>query len=80
MHNEFVSLAVIAFMAAVIPMIARLVPRRIVPETVLLLLAGSLLGPHGLHIIDSHADSIHMLAEMGCALLFLLAGLKMIPS
>ena len=74
MHNEFVSLAVIAFMAAVIPMIARLVPRRIVPETVLLLLAGSLLGPHGLHIIDSHADSIHMLAEMGCALLFLLAG------
>ena len=35
MHNEFVSLAVIAFMAAVIPMIARLIPRRIVPETVL---------------------------------------------
>lgn len=79
MHNEFVSLAVIAFMAAVIPMIARLVPRRIVPETVLLLLAGSLLGPHGLHIIDSHADSIHMLAEMGCALLFLLAGFEIDP-
>lgn len=79
MHNEFVSLAVIAFMAAVIPMIAQLVPRRIVPETVLLLLAGSLLGPHGLHIIDSHADSIHMLAEMGCALLFLLAGFEIDP-
>ena len=61
MHSEFVSLAVIAFISAVIPMVAKSIPRRLVPETVLLLLAGSLLGPHGFHIIDSHADSIHLL-------------------
>ena len=79
MHSEFVSLAVIAFISAVIPMVAKSIPRRLVPETVLLLLAGSLLGPHGFHIIDSHADSIHMLSEMGCALLFLLAGFEIDP-
>ena len=79
MHSEFVSLAVIAFISAIIPMVAKSIPRRLVPETVLLLLAGSLLGPHGFHIIDSHADSIHMLSEMGCALLFLLAGFEIDP-
>ena len=52
MHSEFVSLAVIAFISAIIPMVAKSIPRRLVPETVLLLLAGSLLGPHGFHIMQ----------------------------
>ena len=45
MATDFISLFAAALIAALSPIIARLVPRGLVPETVILLLAGALLGP-----------------------------------
>ena len=79
MHIEFTSLAIIAVTSAIIPMIAKSIPKKIIPETVLLLVAGAALGPYGAGIIDSNSDSIHLLSEIGCSLLFLLAGYEIDP-
>lgn len=45
MTADLVSLAVIALVAAASPIVAKLVPNKLIPETVFLLIAGSLLGP-----------------------------------
>ena len=45
MAVDFVSLAIIALVAAVVPVIARLIPGRLIPETVFLLFIGAILGP-----------------------------------
>ena len=62
MHIEFTSLAIIAVTSAIIPMIAKSIPKKIIPETVLLLVAGAALGPYGAGIIDSNSESIHLLS------------------
>ena len=46
MEEELISLAVIALLASITPLLARIVPRKLVPETVFLLFAGALCGPH----------------------------------
>ena len=46
MTADLVSLAVIALVGAACPIAARLIPGKLVPETVFLLIAGALLGPH----------------------------------
>ena len=78
MATDFISLFAAALIAALSPIIARLVPRGLVPETVILLLAGALLGPYTAGIIQT-TDSIEMLAELGLAFLFLLAGYEINP-
>lgn len=79
MTSEFISLAVIAAVAAASPVIARVIPRQIVPETVLLIAAGAVLGPNMLGAIESGGDAIKLLSELGCAFLFLLAGYEIDP-
>ncbi|WP_283170662.1 cation:proton antiporter [Curtanaerobium respiraculi] len=79
MASEFISLAVIAAVAAASPVIARVIPRQIVPETVLLIAAGTVLGPNMLGAIESGGDAIKLLSELGCAFLFLLAGYEIDP-
>ncbi|TNC30493.1 cation:proton antiporter [Mumia zhuanghuii] len=67
------SLFWITLVAACAPLIAAAVPRRLVPEVVLLLAGGMLIGPYGLDLaaIDTPIDLLH---ELGLGMLFLLAG------
>lgn len=70
---EFVSLFVISLAAFVCPALSQLVPNRIVPETVLLLLVGMVVGPNMTGIVQT-GDAIMLLSDLGLGFLFLLAG------
>ena len=52
MPTDFISLFTACLIAACAPIIARIIPRGLVPETVILLLAGALLGPHMAGLIE----------------------------
>ena len=67
------SLFWIALIAALAPIVAGLFPRRLVPEVVLLLVAGAAIGPFALNIA-AESDAIGTLRELGLGMLFLLAG------
>lgn len=73
MESSFISLLWIAACAVIAPLIAGFVPRRLVPEVVVLLIAGVIIGPNGLGLATTD-DAIGMLRELGLAMLFLLAG------
>ena len=75
----FISLAVIAIISAAVPVIAHLIPRNIIPETVLLIAAGALLGPNMAGVIRADNTEIIFLSDLGCAFLFLLAGYEIDP-
>lgn len=78
MSVDFASLAVIALIAALAPVIVRFIPGRVVPETVILIFAGALLGPYALQLIA--VDEVtSFLSELGLAFLFLLAGYEIDP-
>ena len=69
----FTSLLLIVAVAFVAPLISWTIPKRLVPEVVLLILGGMLIGPHGLGLaVDD--SSIELLRELGVAFLFLMAG------
>lgn len=72
-QTEFVSLFVISLMAFVCPALSQALPNRIVPETVFLLLAGMVAGPHMAGIVQT-TDAITLLSDLGLGFLFLLAG------
>ena len=78
MPTDFISLFTACLIAACAPIIARIIPRGLVPETVILLLAGALLGPHMAGLIEL-TDSMNMISELGFAFLFLLAGYEIDP-
>ena len=78
MTVNLVSLTMIALVAAVCPLAARLVPNKLVPETVFLLVAGALLGPYLAKVIHL-TDSVNLLSNLGLAFLFLLAGYEINP-
>lgn len=67
--------AVVAVLAAVTPLLGRLVPRGVVPVVVVEILLGVLTGPAGLRwfTVDAALDT---LALLGVAFLFFLAGLE----
>ena len=79
MASEFVSLFVIALVAFLAPVVAQLIPHKPIPETVLLLVAGAMLGPNCLGVIELSAP-ITLLSELGLAFLFLLAGYEIDPA
>ncbi len=78
MTEELISLAVIVLVAALCPIVAQSIPRKPIPETVFLLIAGALLGPNMAGIIEL-SDPISLLSELGLAFLFLLAGFEIDP-
>ncbi|MFR4802267.1 MAG: cation:proton antiporter [Eggerthellaceae bacterium] len=78
MTHDFVSLALIALVAAAAPIIANLIPKKPIPETVLLLIGGALLGPSMANVIWTD-ESVMLLSDLGCAMLFLLAGYEINP-
>lgn len=75
---DFISLAVIVVVAALCPIIASLIPDKLIPESVFLLIAGAVLGPNLLGVIQT-TDVVNFLSELGLAYLFLLAGMEINP-
>ena len=69
----FVSLLCIVAVSFIAPLISWSVPKRLLPETVLLIAGGVLIGPSGLGIAYEGQD-IAFLKELGVAFLFLMAG------
>ena len=78
MTVDLVSLTIIMLVAVLCPVIVQLIPGKPVPQTVLLLLAGALLGPHMFGVIQV-SESVQLLSELGLAFLFLLAGYEIDP-
>lgn len=75
---ELISLAIIALGAFICPMVSALIPRNIVPETVLLLAVGMIFGPHVAGILQA-GDYLTLLSDLGLGFLFLLAGYELDP-
>jgi Kef-type K+ transport system membrane component KefB len=73
MEATAVSLFWIVLCAVAAPLLAGLVPRRLVPEVVLLLVFGMIIGPEVLDLAQLDGG-IEALRELGLGLLFLLAG------
>ena len=73
MAHAFVSLLCIVAVALLAPLLSWGVPRRMLPETVLLILGGVVIGPGALGIAHIGRD-IGFLRELGVAFLFLMAG------
>ena len=78
METELISLAVIALLACITPLLARAIPHKLIPETVFLLFAGVICGPHLLGWIQV-GDAISLLSDLGLGFLFLLAGYEIDP-
>lgn len=73
MEYELVSLFVVVLAAFVCPILSALLPNKIIPETVFLLVAGMIIGPNMLAAV--HSDlAIDLLSDLGLGFLFLLAG------
>ena len=75
MEDTFLSLWWISLAGVAAPLVAHLVPRRLVPEVVILLGLGTLLGPHVLDLAETD-NAVQLLHELGLAMLFLLAGFE----
>lgn len=73
MAHAFISLLAMVGVALLAPLISWAVPRRLLPETVLLIAGGMLIGQSGLGIAYVGQD-IEFLKELGVAFLFLMAG------
>ena len=71
------SLLAVGLVAALAPVIAAVLPGPRVPQVVILILAGILIGPHVLGLADT--ASVKLLANVGLGFLFLLAGYELDP-
>ena len=75
---QFGSLLVLAVAAFVAPLLARLVPRRLVPPVVLEVLAGLAVGPQGLDLVQPRGAA-ELLYLLGLGFLLFLAGQDVRP-
>jgi Kef-type K+ transport system membrane component KefB len=71
------TLLAVTVVAALAPMIVAALPGPPIPQVVVLILAGILIGPHVLGLADN--ASIKLLANIGLGFLFLLAGYELDP-
>ncbi|MGA9873079.1 MAG: cation:proton antiporter [Rhodococcus sp. (in: high G+C Gram-positive bacteria)] len=75
MPSAGASLFWIALIAVVAPLVAGFVPRRLLPEVVILLVLGMIVGPNVLGLaVDG--NEVDLLRELGLGMLFLLAGFE----
>jgi Kef-type K+ transport system membrane component KefB len=79
MPSAAASLLWISIAAVLAPLLALLVPRRLVPEVVLLLAFGVVIGPNVLDLA-AQGEAIGLLRELGLGMLFLLAGYEIEPA
>src|SRR6266550_4226962 len=75
-NTSFASLVVVAAIAVAAPLLVGLFPRIRVPAVVLEIVAGIVVGPHGLKLIKRVDAPIQILALVGLAFLLFLAGLE----
>jgi Kef-type K+ transport system membrane component KefB len=75
MPSDVTSLFWISLVGVIAPLVAGMVRHKLVPEVVLLLALGALIGPFGLELAAS-SEAIDLLHELGLAMLFLLAGFE----
>src|SRR5262245_4389323 len=73
------SLFWISLASVVAPLVAGVVPRRLLPEVVLLLVLGVVIGPYGADLAEPD-EAIDMLSDLGLAMLFLQAGFEIDPA
>jgi len=71
-------LVVVALVAALAPIVTALLPGPRVPQVVIFLFGGVLIGPHVLGLAETSA--IQLIANIGLGFLFLLAGYELDPS
>src|ERR1700739_3701008 len=71
-------LVAVALVAALAPLIVAVLPGPRIPQVVIFLLGGVLIGPHGLRVAET--SSIPLLANIGLVFLFLLAGYELDPA
>ena len=71
-------LVAVALVAALAPLIVAVLPGPRIPQVVIFLLGGLLIGPHVLGFAES--SSIELLANIGLGFLFLLAGYELDPA
>jgi Kef-type K+ transport system membrane component KefB len=70
-------LLAVALVAALAPLVVAVLPGPRVPQVVVFLLGGILIGPHGLGLAET--SNIALLANIGLGFLFLLAGYQLEP-
>jgi Kef-type K+ transport system membrane component KefB len=75
-HVSFASLVVVSAIAVAAPLIVGLFPRIRIPAVVLEIVAGIIVGPHGLKLIKTVDVPVQILALVGLAFLLFLAGLE----
>jgi Kef-type K+ transport system membrane component KefB len=73
--HALASLLAVTLVAALAPVIVAALPGPKVPQVVILIFAGVLIGPHGLGLADT--TSIQLLSNIGLGFLFLLAGYEL---
>ncbi|MFY9927705.1 MAG: cation:proton antiporter [Streptosporangiaceae bacterium] len=71
------TLLVVVLIAALAPIVCSALPRARVPQVVVLILCGVLIGSQGLGLADT--ASIKLLSNVGLGFLFLLAGYELDP-
>lgn len=76
-NSALETLLAVTLVAAVAPLIAAGLPGKRVPQVVILIFLGILIGPHGLGLADTHG--IRLLSDIGLGFLFLLAGYELDP-
>src|SRR6516225_11969053 len=70
-------LVAVALVAALAPIVVAILPGPRVPQVVIFLLGGVLIGPHVLGVAET--SNIQLLANIGLGFLFLLAGYELDP-
>ena len=70
-------LVAVALVAALTPLLVALLPGPKIPQVVVFLLGGILIGPHVLGLAET--NNIQLLADVGLGFLFLLAGYELDP-
>jgi hypothetical protein len=79
MSNELTSalesLFVVALVAALAPLVVGLIPRQRVPQVVVLIVGGVIIGPQLLNL--AQPENIVLLSHVGLGFLFLLAGYEL---
>src|SRR5439155_18617602 len=73
---SFASLVVVAAIAVAAPLLVGMFPRIRVPAVVLEIVAGIVVGPHGLKLVKRIDEPVQILALVGLAFLLFLAGLE----
>jgi Kef-type K+ transport system membrane component KefB len=78
LNQGLVDLVTVALVAALAPLVVAALPGPRVPQVVIFLLGGVLIGPHVLGLAET--SGIQLLANIGLGFLFLLAGYELDPA